>query len=133
LSFEVASRARNPPECARAYAIELGIELAGAVDGLLAFDRMENHVGIQQELLQCVPIPVDDVQAEVLQQGADLGQVIRVGIELGPLILGEHRGDQAASEKYDDYCYRSLPVHLRSSSHVSVWIRITAALGRRSA
>src|SRR5262249_33473645 len=72
-------------ELARANSIEVGVELSSAIDSFLVVDRMKEHVGMQHELGQGVPIPADDVLTELLHQVADHRDVIRIGIELGRL------------------------------------------------
>src|SRR5581483_9951211 len=74
-------------ERARADPIELRVESSGAIDGFLVVDRMKQHVGMQHELRQRVPILAEYVLTELLQQVANPGDVIRVGVELELLAL----------------------------------------------
>jgi hypothetical protein len=89
---------------------------------------MEEYIGIQQKLLQGISVLVDDVQTELLQQVADLADVIRIGIEFELLILRESSSDRAASKKHDKYRCHFLLVHLRFSFHILIPVRVTKAL-----
>src|SRR5215470_6070958 len=81
---------------------------------------MKEHIGIQHELRQGVPISPDNVLTKLLHQVADFPNVIRIGIEFGLLALRECLSDQAASKKHDEYCSRFLFVHLRFSFHILI-------------
>src|SRR5882724_1907874 len=58
---------RKTIELARATPIELGVIFAGAINLFLGVGVMKEHIGVQHELRQGVPVLVNNVLTELLQ------------------------------------------------------------------
>jgi hypothetical protein len=60
--------------------IELSVIFTGAINLFLGVGVMKEHIGVQHELCQGVPVLPNNVLTELLQQVADFRVVIRIGI-----------------------------------------------------
>src|SRR5919109_1419620 len=88
---------------------------AGAINLFLGVGAMKEHIGVQYELRQGVPILVNDVLTELLQQAANFLDVIGIGFEFGLLALRQCFTSQGARKERNECYARYLFVHLTFS------------------
>jgi|HubBroStandDraft_4_1064222.scaffolds.fasta_scaffold275359_2 hypothetical protein len=70
-------------EMARANPIELSVTFAGAINLFLGVDVVEEYIVGQHELRYGVAVFANNVLTELLQNAANLREVIGIGVEFG--------------------------------------------------
>src|SRR5215831_15311154 len=68
-------------ELARSNPIELSVLFAGAINLFLGVDLVKEHIGVQHELRQGVPVLANNILTELLQYAANLREIIGIGVE----------------------------------------------------
>src|SRR6267154_3878020 len=82
---------------------------------------MKEHIGIQHELRQGVPVLANNILTELLQYATNLREVIAVGVEFGFRVLRRRLRNQATYKECKEYRAHSLFIHMPFSFQILTW------------